>query len=80
MYHATPDCAEGEHTESKGLAGSDLVLPSGQHVGQLQSLVRLVGRLECLVGLNCPGDETSLGPGKSARTSQGIRDDQDRTR
>lgn len=58
--------------EGKGLPGVDVFLPRKPRVGQLQSLVRLMERLECLVGLNCPGDETSLGPGKSARTSQGI--------
>lgn len=58
--------------EGKGLPGVDVFLSGKQRVGQLQSPARLVERLECLVGLNCPGDETSLGPGKSARTSQGI--------
>lgn len=58
--------------EGRGLPAVDVFLPGKQRLGRLQSPVRLVERLECLVGLNCPGDETSLGPGKSARTSQGI--------
>lgn len=34
--------------------------------------MNLVRRLEVLVGLDCPDDETSCGRGKSAQTSQGI--------
>lgn len=67
-----PTAPKVSKLEGKGLPGADVFLPGRQRVGQLQSLVMLVERLRCLVGLNCPGDETSLGPGKSARTSQGI--------
>lgn len=58
--------------EGVGLPGVTYFSQTDGRVDRPQIVGEVGADTGCLVGLNSPGDETSSGPRKSARTSQDI--------